>query len=223
MIRPVTAIEPPHPANEDGPRPRRLIAVPLETQDAREEIRVEDAPPPQTGRLDLFLRLARYRPRFSIFGAAELLLLAVLALQCARLFWSLAAPLGPVGDWTAPVPPPVAAAPRSASLAFDPFFRNRAAAGPVVVTSLDLTLHGVREDRATGQGSAIIGTSDGRQNSYEMGEEIMPGVALTGVQFDSVTISREGRTEQIFLASATSDAPATGAAPAPAAPPDTPR
>ena len=68
----------------------------------------------------------------------------------------------------------------------------RRAGGPVVVTSLNLKLYGVREDRATGRGSAIIALPDGRQLSFAVGEEIMPGVTLTAVGFDNVTISRGG-------------------------------
>ena len=68
-----------------------------------------------------------------------------------------------------------------------------------MVTSLNLKLYGVREDRATGRGSAIIALPDGRQLSFAVGEEIMPGVTLTAVGFDNVTISRGGTAEQIFL------------------------
>jgi general secretion pathway protein C len=90
----------------------------------------------------------------------------------------------------------------------------------VVVTSLPLTLHGVREDRATGRGSAIIATPDGQQNSIGVGEEIMPGVTLTGVGPDSVTISRGGVAEQLFLGAAPAGEtlPDASAAPAPPAP-----
>ena len=89
-----------------------------------------------------------------------------------------------------------------------------AAAGPAVVTALDLKLYGVREDRATGRGSAIIALPDGRQISFAVGEEIMPGVALTAVGFDNVTISRGGALEQIFLDQST-PAPSADAVAAP--------
>ena len=57
----------------------------------------------------------------------------------------------------------------------------------------------MREDRATGRGSAIIALPDGTQSSYGVGEEIMPGVTLTAVAADGVTISRNGVMEQLFL------------------------
>jgi general secretion pathway protein C len=69
----------------------------------------------------------------------------------------------------------------------------------VVVTSLDLALYGIRQDEASGRGSAIIATPDGVQRSFAVGEEIVPGVTLTAVAFDSVTISRGGVTEQLFM------------------------
>jgi general secretion pathway protein C len=144
------------------------------------------------------VRLLERLPRLTVYSAAELALLALVAIQAARLIWLVAAPLGPVGDWRASS---ALAAPSDASVltGFDPFFRLSAGAGPAVVTSLNLKLYGVREDRATGRGSAIIALPDGRQSSFAVGEEILPGVALTAVGFDNVTISRGGALEQIFL------------------------
>jgi general secretion pathway protein C len=166
------------------------------------------------------VRLLERLPRLTVYSAAELALLALLAIQAARLIWLVAAPLGPVGDWRASS---ALAAPGDASVltGFDPFFRLSAGAGPAVVTSLNLKLYGVREDRATGRGSAIIALPDGRQSSFAVGEEIMPGVALTAVGFDNVTISRGGALEQIFL-DQSEPVQTVGAAPAGSAPPGQP-
>ena len=102
---------------------------------------------------------------------------------------------------------------------FDPFFRLSGAAGPVTVTSLNLKLFGIRQDQASGQGSAIIAGSDGQQRSVAVGEEIEPGVTLKSVDFDSVTISRGGADEQLFMDQSQTPGTATPAAPsAPAAP-----
>ena len=130
-------------------------------------------------------------------SALELVLLALVAIQGARLVWALLTPVGPVGDWKAPA---FFTAPSSSAElgSFDPFFRLDSG-GSAVVTSLDLKLYGVREDRATGRGSAIIALPDGRQLSFAVGDEIMPGVILAEVGFDSVTINRQGSREQIFL------------------------
>jgi general secretion pathway protein C len=142
-------------------------------------------------------RLIDRIPGFTVYSAAELLLLGLIAVQAARLAWTLVTPVGPVGDYRSAV----AIAPGgSAALAdFDPFFRLAGAGAPAVVTALDLRLYGVREDRATGRGSAIIALPDGTQRSFAVGEEIMPGVTLAEVGFESVTISRNGTAEQIFL------------------------
>lgn len=158
-------------------------------------------------------RLLERLPRLTVYSAAELLLLVLVAVQAARLIWILAAPIGPVGDWKASAG---LAAPGDGAVlsSFDPFFRLSAGSGPAVVTSLDLKLYGVREDRATGRGSAIIALPDGRQMSFAVGEEIMPGVTLTQVGFDNVTISRGGAEEQIFL-DQSGPAPAVAGAPAP--------
>jgi general secretion pathway protein C len=142
-------------------------------------------------------RLGERLQRLTVFTLAELVLLVLIAVQAARLIWTLAAPLGPVGDWKAASGQTVRGD-GALLAAFDPFFRL-SAGGPVVVTSLNLKLTGVREDRATGRGAAIIQLPDGRQLSFMVGEEIMPGVILAGVGFDNVTISRGGAQEQIFL------------------------
>ena len=158
-------------------------------------------------------RVFRGLPRFTALSAVELLLLTLIAVQAARLVWTLVTPVGPVGDWRAAVQP---APPSEAVLAdFDPFFRLSAAGGPGVITSLNLKLHGVREDRATGRGSAIIALPNGTQGSFAVGEEIMPGITLAQVGFDSVTINRNGAAEQLFL---DQSQPAQAAAPATAAP-----
>lgn len=155
-------------------------------------------------------RLLRRVPRSTVYSAMELILLSLLALQGARLVWTLATPVDPVGDWRAGAALRPAAGATALLGEFDPFFRLSGDAGTVVVTSLDLTLFGVREDRATGRGSAIIGTPDGQQRSFAVGEEIVPGVVLTGVDFDSATLSRGGTAERMFL---DQSSPATMVAP----------
>ncbi len=158
---------------------------------------------PRAGRL--FGRLPRPTPA----RALELALIALVAVQAARLVWTATTPLGPLGDWQAPA---ALAGPAQAGAlgSFDPFFRLTEGGGPTVVTGLNLQLFGVREDRATGRGSAIIQLSDGSQSSFAVGEEIMPGVTLAEVGFDSITIDRGGTREQLFLDQST---PAPEAAP----------
>lgn len=152
--------------------------------------------------------------RPSLYSLAELTLIALIAIQLARLFWLLVTPVGPVGNWRPASL--LAAPPATARLGdFDPFFRLAGAGGPVAVTGLNLRLFGTREDQATGRGSAIIALPDGVQSSYAVGEEIMPGVTLAGVAADHVTINRNGVMEQLFL---DQSQPAPGAAPAPAQP-----
>src|SRR5687767_11915201 len=145
----------------------------------------------------------------------EIALLAMIALQCARLIWTTVTPVGPLGGWQATAPRTESSA--AAVLAtFDPFFRLSGASGPVTVTSLNLKLFGIRQDQASGRGSAIIAGSDGQQRSIAVGEEIEPGVTLKSVDFDSVTITRGGADEQLFMDQ--SETPATVTAPAGRAP-----
>jgi general secretion pathway protein C len=126
--------------------------------------------------------------------------LSLLALQCARLVWTIVTPVGPVGPWqVASALNPVPAGAGAALGDFDPFFRLSGSTAPLAVTSLNLKLYGVREDRASGRGSAIISTPEGQQRSFAVGDEIVPGVTLTAVGFDNVTITRSGVPEQLFL------------------------
>lgn len=132
---------------------------------------------------------------------AEKLVLAVLAVQLARLIWAVATPVGIYGAWQGQQAQIPSAAARQALFAgFDPFFRS----GPAqptgaVVTSLALTVYGIRLNEGSGLGSAIIANADGEQNSFAIGDEILPGVVLKAVAFDHVTIDRGGAEEQIFI------------------------
>ena len=147
----------------------------------------------------------------SVYSLAELLLIILIAIQCARLFWGVLTPLGPVGDYRALDRMAAAAAPRQSLGAFDPFFRQAPGAqGPVTVTALDIRLYGISGNQATGGGSAIVSAGEGgEQRSVMVGEEIMPGVTLTAIGFDFITISRGGASEQLYLDQTPAPAPGT--------------
>lgn len=172
-------------------------------------------------------RMLRRLPGTNIYSALQILLLAALAVQCARLLWVIVTPVGPLGNWR-PVEPGVAGSSSEILHGFDPFFRSSASGDgkPAVVTSLQMTLFGTRIDEAVGGGSAIIAGPDGVQQSVAVGGEIMPGVKLKAVAFDHVTIDRGGVEEDLFIdqsGAVQTVAPPEGAAPAVAlgAPPKT--
>jgi general secretion pathway protein C len=125
----------------------------------------------------------------------KLLLVAGLAFQCARLFWIIVTPVGPVGN--------LAGEQSRTNFSFgsiDPFFRSQSAnASAGTVTALALRLFGTRLNSATGQGSAIIATPDGVQSSYASGDIIQPGVKLWAVDLDHVVIEQGGRKESLFI------------------------
>ena len=157
-------------------------------------------------------------PSIDWLGVVERLLLMVLALQLVRLVWAIVVPVGSFGPWEGRQAQIMAPAARQALFAsFDPFFRAGSAqqGGNAVVTSLALTLYGVRLNEGSGQGSAIIASPDGVQNSFAVGDEIMPGVVLKAVAFDHVTIDRGGAEEQIFIDQSTPAPEAEPAQPAP--------
>jgi general secretion pathway protein C len=149
------------------------------------------------------------------------LITVLLAIQLVRLFWVVVMPVGPLNGWRAPS---VNVVPPSARLAlfsgFDPFYRNDAPAATTQnVTSLSLTLFGVRTNESSGGGSAIIAGEDGIQNSFVIGEEVAPGVTLDAVAFDHVILSRGGVKESLYL---DQSVPAETVSPSGAAPPTTP-
>ncbi|MGE7206941.1 type II secretion system protein N [Sphingomonas sp. NPDC019816] len=166
-------------------------------------------------------RWLRRLPVVNVYSVAELALMAVLAIQGARLLWVLATPVSPLGEWR-PAAPVIAGSTAAILDGFDPFFRLQGQqAATATVTNLQLTLFGTRIDEASGRGSAIVAGPDGVQRSVSVGGEIQPGVTLKAVAFDHITIDRGGATEDLYLDQ--SDAPpaagtAPGMAPVPAAP-----
>jgi general secretion pathway protein C len=147
--------------------------------------------------------------RRAIRRAVELALVAMLAVQYARIATTLLSPPSAADAIALPLLPN-AAPPRDVLGSFDPFFRLQPQDAPAQVTSLALTLHGIRQDQASGRGSAIIGTPDGAQRSIAVGEEIVPGATLAEVRFDSVVLSRGGAAEELYM-----DQPAADQPPAP--------
>jgi len=156
-----------------------------------------------------FQRRVRSLGRGSLLVLAEIALIVAIGWVAVSLFWTLVRPLGPVGDWRAPDTAVVADP--ALLTRFDPFFREGTASRLLTVTALPLKLFGTRLDQAIGRGSAIIAAPDGRQSSYGVGDEIVPGVRLRAVAFDHVTIDRGGVAEQLFLDQSVA-APAIGAA-----------
>lgn len=128
------------------------------------------------------------------------LLAVFLLVQAIRLIWTVVTPLGPVGDWQAREVQILSPQSRlSLFSSFDPFYRSGPAATANVITSLQLTLFGIRMNEGSGLGSAILAGPDGVQKSYAIGEETMSGVKLDAVHFDHVVIDRAGVKESLYL------------------------
>jgi general secretion pathway protein C len=174
--------------------------------------------------------IANHRRMPLALAVAETLGWSVAGIVLARAIWLPVTPAGPLG--TPPPSPPLRSATATASpLALagsDPFFPQGTAA-PDAVSGLDLALVGTRVDAASARGSAIIATPDGRQQSFAVGDEIMPGVKLVAVEFESVVLDRGGARETLYIDQSPSDAaapttqPAVQVAPPPLqAPPATP-
>ena len=129
-----------------------------------------------------------------LLAAAEWAGWALAGVLLARALWLAVTPAGPLGNLPASGGPPALAT----LAAIDPFF-PQAAAPADAVSGLDLALVGTRVDAASGRGSAIIATPDGRQMSYGVGDAILPGVVLAAVDFESVTLDRGGARETLYI------------------------
>jgi general secretion pathway protein C len=158
-------------------------------------------------------RLSPFRRRLptDIYLWAHAILLAIVAIQAVRLLWTIVTPAGPFGAWQ-PTPARILPAQTQSALfaSVDPFFRGTgpAEAGPIAT---DLQLFGIRGSQGQVPASAILGTSDGEQKSYVVGEEVAPGVKLSAVHFDHVVLSRGGAQQTIYMQGAEQGAPVEAA------------
>lgn len=144
--------------------------------------------------------MSRWLDQKGIYPVLLVLLAVLLLIQAIRLIWLILTPLGPVGDYRANEVQILSPQSRLTLFSsFDPFFRGGAAQSANVVTSLQLTLFGIRMNEASGLGSAILSGPDGVQENYMVGQEIMSGVTLESVAFDHVIINRGGVLESLYL------------------------
>lgn len=135
-----------------------------------------------------------------IYFWLKAVLLALAAIQAARLVWVIATPVGPFGEWR-PTPPRLLSPEAQAAViaTVDPFFRAGAMTNAAQAPSVDLQLFGTRASQGDLPGSAILGPADGEQTTYLVGEEVAPGVKLAAVAFDHVVLDRGGATQTIYM------------------------
>ncbi|ATW03806.1 type II secretion system protein N [Sphingorhabdus sp. YGSMI21] len=147
-----------------------------------------------------FDTVARWYSQKGLYPFLFAILAVLLLVQAVRLIWLVLTPLGPVGDYRANDVELLSPQSRLTLFSsFDPFFRSDATQSANVVTSLQLTLFGIRMNEASGLGSAILAGPDGVQTNYAVGEEIMSGVTLDSVEFDHVIINRGRVRESLYL------------------------
>ncbi|WP_271067404.1 type II secretion system protein N [Caulobacter sp. NIBR1757] len=123
-------------------------------------------------------------------AVVEAMLVLLLATQAARLVWAVAAP---------GAPPPASARAQMADLSiltrFNPFLGLDTPTGGQA-SGQAMRLYGVRAG-LDGRGSAIIGTADGKQASYLVGETVAPGVTLQAVHDNHVVLARGAATTRL--------------------------
>lgn len=128
-------------------------------------------------------------------------LLAALAAKSAQLLWAIVTPVGPLGEWRAPVPVILSQEAQAALFAsVNPFDRGGpTAVGSATALPADLKLFGVRDNVGSTGGGAIIALPDGIQLSVSVGETLTPGVVLVGVGYDYADVERGGARQRLFL------------------------
>lgn len=156
--------------------------------------------------------------RGDVYFWAKALLLAIIAIEIARVAALVIAPAGPLGDWR-PAPPKLLSPEAQLALlaSVDPFSRGGPAAPSQPGAAPDLKLFGTRASAGAIPGSAIVGASENEQKAYLVGEEVSPGLVLSAVYFDHVELKRGNTPIMLYMEGAdpASAAPAgdTGAQP----------
>ncbi len=143
-----------------------------------------------------------------LLSGLEILLILGLGVAAARLIWTIATPVDPLGNWQASNTGRQSVD-ASVMGRFDPFFRASGDGGAARVSTLSLTLLGTRVDMVSGRGSAIIATPDGLQSSFLIGETIAPGVTLRAVGFDDATLATDAGEEKLFIDQSAGGTPVT--------------
>jgi general secretion pathway protein C len=142
---------------------------------------------------------------------AAMLLVAALCWLLAQWTWTFlafAAPRSTPPGSSSPGGPVDGQAPSKviASQLFGQVAREAPPApAPVVVTPLNLKLKGVYAPLGPYPGFAVV-NADGRDQPFQLGGEIMPGVELIAVQARHIVIRRQGALEQVELENRTSAA-----------------
>lgn len=147
--------------------------------------------------------LPSLKPLMSARGRTALgcVLLALLALQCARVVWVVITPIGPWG--TAQVATPAHA--ELPALRRDVFYRSVPEA-----SSDGIVLHGVRA--GGGQAAAFLSSGDGRQGAYRVGDGVVPGVVVQAIASDHVLLRAGRGVRRLSLVETTASSSATSPA-----------
>lgn len=130
-------------------------------------------------------------------GVVEIVVVALLALQVARLGWLALSPIAPGGDSAATVTAATVPAPPPSLPTIDVFFRNATVGSSGTGEALGYRLFGVRSVAGDG-GSAILG-KDGEQASYAVGREVAPGIKLASIGKEHVVLTANGARHRLDL------------------------
>ncbi len=147
-----------------------------------------------------------------------LMLVVLVAWLAARLLWALA-PVPAAARWQVPAAAPLVETGRRADLPalvdqhlFGSYQRSpdgqNLAEAPE--TRLSLSLLGILASSPDNESRALIGSSDGDEKPYAIGDDVIRGVRLQAIFADRVVLARDGTLETLRL---NKDAPSTAPAP----------
>lgn len=154
----------------------------------------------RTLRLDRTTVARQLLPR-DVYFWVKAIILALIAIQLARLTWAVATPVGAFGPWVPAAPETLPRATQVALLStYDPFAGAQPSA--TVPATADLSgykLFGTRMGMGGMPASAIVAGPDGVQGSFSIGDQLAPGLRLASVAFDYVTLSAGGQESKLAM------------------------
>ncbi|KQQ84558.1 type II secretion system protein C [Xanthomonas sp. Leaf131] len=145
--------------------------------------------------------LPSLKPLMTLRGArtaVACVLLAVLALQCARLLWMLITPIGPLGNAEVATATSVDVP----ALRRDVFYRSAPES-----SNDGIVLHGVRAGGT--QAAAFLSSGDGTQGAYRIGDVVVPGVVVQAIASDHVLLRASNGVRRLALVESTASSSST--------------
>jgi general secretion pathway protein C len=117
-----------------------------------------------------------------------------LGAAAVHLIYTGVRPLGPVGAWT---PAPAATARPAPPADLQRILTGQQNSGSQLLNSLGFRVFGISYDGVGQNHGAIIGKADGSQQSFGIGEDVIPGARIIGIERDAVLVQHGSGQERL--------------------------